>query len=598
MDRAWHGSLDAVSDLTSALAPGTQIGGFVIEALLGSGDIASVYRAYEPALDRRVALKVLAPAFGRDRDFTERLRREYVDVAQLQHPDVVAVYEAGMADDTCLVAMRLVTGSTLQAMLARRGRLRPDDAIAILERVARTLDDAHERGFVHGDLKPSNIFLEPGGRVSVADFGPSKATMGAAASSTAGAGDRPMYLAPEQVSARAADARSDVFSLACIMFECITGQPPYRLEALPGLVSVPTSGAAPSLTAHVPDVVPAVDTVFQRALSADPAVRPATAGRFVEELGDAFHGRAVPVAAANVVGGGTRVPSAPAEPEADRSGAEASSAPRAPGTAPDARTGEPSLLPSRPPATTRTHDRGVRARRPFLVAVGVVLLAALVGGIALLSFGSGGNNSPTLSTLAVNRTQVVFRAPLDNTASGFVDRTGRLPGDANVRPVPGALELTAGPGGDAGRDLALPTGVVDYLLAADIEVLPGSQVKLDFGLRWSRDSRVGDLLRIDAVEGTATFARFEKGATSSQSRIIAVGDQVKVAGLTTGAVQHLAIVVRGKGLALYRNGVMLVSTSDPNIPSAPTSPGIDVLGVPGRGTVRIVGLEIRTVPPA
>jgi hypothetical protein len=154
----------------------------------------------------------------------------------------------------------------------------------------------------------------------------------------------------------------------------------------------------------------------------------------------------------------------------------------------------------------------------------VVLLAALIGGIALLSFGSGGNNSPTLSTLAVNRTRVVFRAPLDNTASGFVDRTGRLPGDANVRPVPGALELTAGPGGDAGRDLALPTGVVDYLLAADIAVVPGSQVKLDFGLRWSRDSRVGDLLRIDAVEGTATFARFEKGATSSQSRIIAVGD--------------------------------------------------------------------------
>jgi hypothetical protein len=236
------------------------------------------------------------------------------------------------------------------------------------------------------------------------------------------------------------------------------------------------------------------------------------------------------------------------------------------------------------------------------LAAGVVLIA-LAGGVALFAFGSGRNDANDTGTgsssnLVIDRNPLIFRAPLDGGATGFADHVGRPPTNASVTGMPGALEFTAGKGGDAGRELALKSGVVDYILAVDFTVTPGSRAKIDIGVRWTPDSKVGELLRIDTVEAHATFARFERGATPAQSRILAVGDTVRLPGLTSGRAQHLAVVVRGRTLQLYRDGEQVISTADPKMPTSPTVPGIDVLGVPDRGTMRLTGLQLRTAPPA
>ncbi len=565
-----------MADTASALAPGTRVGSFVIEARLGAGDVAAVYRAYEPTLHRRVALKILAPELAADRDFVTRFTNESLDAAQLQHPDIVAVYEVGRDGDASFIASRLVTGSTLESMLARRGRLPVVDALAILERAGRTLDHAHRRGFVHGDLKPSNIFLERGGHVSLADFGPSKATVKRPTTST-GSANHPIYVSPEQASGTAPDARSDVFSFACVAFESLTGEPPYRRDDMAGFLRQGAPFGVPVAPEHTSALPAAVDAVFRHALAPDPAARPANVVDFLDELRGALG-----------FGPDTRS----SEPAAVGAGRLAEGPV---GTEPAAE----SLLPAHPPRTVPATEHPVRKRRALLAGVGVVLLVALVAGLALVAFGSGGgSNAPTASTLGLARSQLILGAPLDGTDTGFVDRIGRSTQNASVKAVPGALEFTVQPTGDAGRDLAITTGVVDYLLQLDFSVAPASQVKADIGVRWSADSKIGDLLRIDTVEGNATFARFERGATPQQSRIIAVGDQVKLPGITAGRVQHLAIVVRGNTLQLYRDRVQLVSTADPKMPSTPTSPGIDVLGVPRGGTVRVVGLQLRSLPPS
>jgi hypothetical protein len=269
---------------------------------------------------------------------------------------------------------------------------------------------------------------------------------------------------------------------------------------------------------------------------------------------------------------------------------------------------DPSLLPSRASRTRRTPARP-GARRWLVIVVGVAVLAALVGA-ALFSFGSGGGNTTTTSAAAlrVTRTPLIFSAPLDGTDAGFVDNVGRATANGTVvKAVPGALELSVGRGGDAGRDLRTTAGVVDYILAIDLAVTPGSQVTADIGLRWAPDSKVGELLRIDTIEGHATFARFERGATPAQSRILAVGDQVQLRGITTGRVQHLAILVRGPRLELYRDGVRLVSTADVARYRRPRSArwgnGADPRSPAARGAARLtrfraeVTAGIRDWPP-
>ena len=216
---------------------GTELAGYRIESLLGFGGMSVVYLAEDLRLKRKVALKLLAPSLAEDESFRGRFLRESELAASIDHPNIVPIYEAGRTEDVLFIAMRYVEGRDLKERL-QRGRLDPADAIGILAQVASALDAAHARGLVHRDVKPSNVLLDPGARpdgsdhVYLADFGLTRRV-----SDEAGVGDDGHlmgtidYVAPEQIAGEEIDGRADVYSLGCVLYECLVGQPPFRRDS-------------------------------------------------------------------------------------------------------------------------------------------------------------------------------------------------------------------------------------------------------------------------------------------------------------------------------------------------------------------------------
>src|SRR5712691_10184926 len=233
---------------------GTELAGYRIESLLGRGGMGVVYRARDLALERNVALKLLAPELAQDVRFRERFLRESRLAASLDHPAIIPIYDAGEVAGQLYIAMRLVEGTDLKRLLAAEGVLEPERTLALLAQVADALDTAHERGLVHRDVKPSNVLVDERGHCYLADFGLSRRL----ADQTPRVGDARSlgtvdYVAPEQIRGEELDGRADLYSLGCLLYECLAGQPPFvrgsdtavvfaQLEeeppALPGLESV------------------------------------------------------------------------------------------------------------------------------------------------------------------------------------------------------------------------------------------------------------------------------------------------------------------------------------------------------------------------
>ncbi len=258
---------------------GTELAGYRIESLLGWGGMSVVYLAEDLRLKRRVALKLLAAALAEDRSFRDRFLRESELAASIDHPNIVPIFEAGTTDDILFIAMRYVEGPDLRERL-QRGRLDPADAIGILAQVASALDAAHARGLVHRDVKPSNVLLDTGARpdgsdhVYLADFGLTKRV-----SEKPGSGDNGNllgtidYVAPEQIAGDEIDGRADVYSLGCVLYECLVGQPPFRSDSDLAVVFAHLETESPAPSAGRPELPAALDAVIARALAKDPEQR-------------------------------------------------------------------------------------------------------------------------------------------------------------------------------------------------------------------------------------------------------------------------------------------------------------------------------------
>ena len=205
---------------------GTDFLGYRIEELIGRGGMGVVYRAYDLRLKRPVALKLVAPSLARDERFRERFARESELVMSLEHPNVVPIYDAGDVDGRVYLAMRLVDGSDLGSLLRSDGALEPARAIAISAQIAAALDAAHASGLVHRDVKPSNVLLDASEHVYLADFGLTRRLDddGGVAGEGRSIGT-PAYLAPEQLDRAPIDGSADVYSLGCVLYECLTGEP-------------------------------------------------------------------------------------------------------------------------------------------------------------------------------------------------------------------------------------------------------------------------------------------------------------------------------------------------------------------------------------
>jgi streptogramin lyase/predicted Ser/Thr protein kinase len=245
---------------------GSELAGYRVESLLGRGGMGVVYRAHDLALDRPVALKILAPELAADERFRERFLRESRLAASLDHPSIVPVYDAGEVSGELYIAMRFVEGSDLKALLRDEGALEPSRALRIVEQVADALDAAHERGLVHRDVKPSNVLIDARGHSYLADFGLSRrlGEAGAALNATQSLGTVD-YAAPEQIRGEEVDGRADLYSLGCLLCECLTGEPPFK-----------RASDAATLFAHLEEEPPApagLEQVMRAALAKEPDER-------------------------------------------------------------------------------------------------------------------------------------------------------------------------------------------------------------------------------------------------------------------------------------------------------------------------------------
>jgi serine/threonine-protein kinase len=271
------------------LAAETKLAGYRIEDLLGRGGMSTVYLAEDTRLRRRVALKVLASELGADERFRERFVRESQVAAGMEHPNIVPIYEAGEAEGRLFIAMRYVRGTDLRRLIAREGRLDPERTVRILRDVASALDAAHAEGLVHRDVKPGNILLIEGageeGRdvVYLSDFGLTKRLEGQSGGLTqtgqfVGTVD---YVAPEQIEGKPVDGRADVYSLGCVLYECLTGRVPFGREEQVAALYAHLQDAPPKLSAERSDLPAGLDGVLAKALAKSPVQRYPTCGELV-----------------------------------------------------------------------------------------------------------------------------------------------------------------------------------------------------------------------------------------------------------------------------------------------------------------------------
>ena len=315
-------------------------------ARLGAGAFGEVYRAHDSVLGRDVAVKrIRLEAFvepSQREDVEQRFLREARVAARLRHPNVVTTHEYVATPAASLIVMELVAGDTLQAVLQQRGRLPLEETLALIAQAAAALDYAHAQHVVHRDVKPANIMIEPGGHVKVMDFGIAKLETGASLTVAGSIMGTPNYMSPEQARGTKVDARSDLFSLGCVLYECLTGQKPFQGESISVILVKILTEEPPPVDFASTGLPLEIGAVLKRALAKDPAARYASGALLVDAL--RLAGQTTLVSA----------PTGPATPPA----AGASRAPSAPW----------------------------RARLGFLVIAGLLLAALLATG-TLASFG-------------------------------------------------------------------------------------------------------------------------------------------------------------------------------------------------------------------
>ncbi|GAA0664777.1 hypothetical protein GCM10010193_15190 [Kitasatospora atroaurantiaca] len=281
--------------MSGAAAPsdlsGTQLAGYRLDRVIGRGGMAVVYEAEDLRLGRVVAVKLLAPELARNDVFRQRFARESKIAAAIDHPHIVPVYEAGEAEGVLFIAMRYVRGRDLRALLDRQGPLSVRQAARITGQVASALDAAHAHDLVHRDVKPGNILVAEGTdtehpeHVYLTDFGLTKKSLSLTGLTTVGQFVGTLdYVAPEQISGKPVDGRCDVYSLACVVYEELTGAPPFRRDDDLALLWAHLNDPAPPLTASRPDLPPALDAVLAKALAKSPEERYDSCLAFVAAL--------------------------------------------------------------------------------------------------------------------------------------------------------------------------------------------------------------------------------------------------------------------------------------------------------------------------
>ena len=366
---------------------GSEFAGYRLDSLIGHGGMSIVFRAEHIHLERTVALKLLMPELT-DESFKERFMRESRLAASLDHPNVIPIYEAGEEHGVFYISMRFVEGATLKALLERQGPLSAERTASIIGQIASALHAAHEqKSLVHRDVKPANILIVPeagvDGRdhVYLSDFGIAKQRAAAGLTKTGMFVGTADYAAPEQIEGKELDRRADIYSLGCVLYECLTGAPTYERDSEVALMYAHLLEPPPAVTPMRPDLDPEIDEVLKRAMAKDRDERYPTVRDFSSAVRKALTGTESGTAP-------SVVPPGIARPTVVAKAPAAAEMPAAP---PPPAVPEPAGPPAVPPA-----PRGMRSRRNRWIAAGVIALAVAAGAAAaavVLTGGGGGGKT-------------------------------------------------------------------------------------------------------------------------------------------------------------------------------------------------------------
>jgi serine/threonine-protein kinase len=280
---------------------GTRFGPYQLQSLIGVGGMGEVYQAYDTVKDRTVALKLLRAEVATDPGFQERFRRESRMVARLKEPHVIPVHDFGEIDGVLYIDMRLVEGANVKDVLRAEGPLEPKRAASIIGQVAAALDAAHADGLIHRDIKPENVLLTVDGFAYLADFGIAHVRGNASVTMTGSVVGSADYIAPERLSAGIAGPEADVYSLTCVLYECLTGRPPYETADLAQLMSAHLLSPPPRPSIMRRGIGRAFDAVIARGMAKQPEERFASAGDLARATTAAAEAAATPSTPAPVV---------------------------------------------------------------------------------------------------------------------------------------------------------------------------------------------------------------------------------------------------------------------------------------------------------
>lgn len=403
--------------------PGTRFGPYELRSLIGAGGMGEVYRAFDTRKGRMVALKLLRPEMAADPVFQERFRRESRLAARLQEPHVIPVHDFGEIDGVLFIDMRLVDGRSLKDLLRERGALEPAQAAAITAQVASALDAAHADGLVHRDVKPENVLLTPDNFAHLVDFGLARAHGDPSVTAAGPLIGSCAYMAPERFNGSWVGPQTDVYSLACVLYECLTGQAPFEGAEIPQLISAHLHAPPPRPSIMRRGIDKAFDDVIARGMAKDPAARFASAG----ELARAAFGRA---------------PSGGSPPSRTRPFSTVYPNPDDTGYSP--------YPPPAPPPQPSRPGNPVPGRAPVVVAgaAAILLVVAAVIATAVILFGNHGGSPGQAASAAgppapSSTTTPALSQPVQGADGlGFVGHTARCdPGNPPAAVVRTAQSL-------------------------------------------------------------------------------------------------------------------------------------------------------------
>jgi serine/threonine protein kinase len=362
------------------LSAGDEFAGYRVEQRLGRGGMGILYLAHEPGLERRVALKLIAPEAAADRVFAKRFAEESKIAASIEHPNVVPIYAAGEEGGVPFIAMRYVAGADLAKRLAREGRLEPAVAVELIAQIGNGLDAIHAAGLIHRDVKPANVLLgggEGAEHAYITDFGVARNVATESGLTQTGRFVGTLdYAAPEQISGAEIDARVDVYALGCLLFKLLTGEVPFPKDGDAARLFAHLNDPPPAPSLYVPEISIALDDVVIRAMSKTPDDRYPSAGDLGRAAQAAQRGERTTAPERTVATGAAATRTAEtisAGPEEAMTGAVETQR----------------LDPSRPPR----RNRG-------LALAGAALAVAAIAGAAIALTGGGGDGSPSAANKA------------------------------------------------------------------------------------------------------------------------------------------------------------------------------------------------------